>query len=319
LCDDINKDKFTIFDCFDGSLIEYFKNATDFDVTLQKETLLISEIIERVYDNRDREYNINVLIKRLRRIEKNMGSEARDQFSKFIEDGDLKAYADKLRENLTMNFTKTMELLRNKDFQDLLVNYKRPEKVFFKGYDVVDTVEDGVVFCVGDEYQKPEDYLKSFERFVKENPEHITAIEILLSKPKNWNTDALDELRNKLKRSDYDEHNLQKAHRQVYKKPLADIISIIKHAADSQKPIFNAEERVNYVLENFMAGKEFTEEQQKWLSYIREHLIENLALAEDDFKIMPVFERHGGIDIAKRVFGEDFNTLIDELNTALAA
>jgi type I restriction enzyme R subunit len=159
LCDDINKDKFTIFDCFDGSLIEYFKNATDFEVNLQKETLPISEIIERVYDNRDREYNINVLIKRLRRIEKNIGAEAREQFSKFIENGDLKAYTNKLRENLTMNFLKSMELLRNKEFQDLLENYKRPDKVFFKGYDVVDTVDDEVIFRVGDEYQKPEDYL----------------------------------------------------------------------------------------------------------------------------------------------------------------
>ena len=38
LCSEINKEKFTIFDCFDGSLIEYFKNATDFDVILQNET-----------------------------------------------------------------------------------------------------------------------------------------------------------------------------------------------------------------------------------------------------------------------------------------
>jgi Type I site-specific restriction-modification system, R (restriction) subunit and related helicases len=27
-CDAINKEKFTIFDCFDGTLIEYFKNTT---------------------------------------------------------------------------------------------------------------------------------------------------------------------------------------------------------------------------------------------------------------------------------------------------
>ena len=94
---------------------------------------------------------------------------------------------------------------------------------------------------------------------------------------------------------------------------------MIKHAAVFQIPIFDAEERVNRALENFVAGKVFTGEQQKWLSYIREHLVENLAIAEDDFKIMPVFERHGGRDIAKRVFGEDLNTLIDELNTALAA
>lgn len=318
-CDEINKEKFTIFDCFDGSLIEYFKNATDFEVALQKETVPISEIIERIYDNRDREHNINVLIKRLRRIEKNMGAEAREQFSKYIEGGDLKAYTDKLRVNLEKNFVETMKRLRNKDFKDLLVNYKRPPKVFFKGYEIVDTVDHEVMFRVGSDYQKPEDYLKSFERFVKENQEHITAIEILLSRPKNWSADAMDELRKKLKHSDFDEKDLQKAHGHVYKKPLADIISMVKHAADFQVPILSAEERVNRVLEKITTGKEFTEEQLNWLSYIREHLIITLAIAEEDFETMPVFERHGGIGKAKKVFGETLNTLIKELNTALAA
>lgn len=318
-CDEIYKEKFTIFDCFDGSLIEYFKNTTDFDITLQKEVAPINEIIECIYDNRDRKHNINVLIKRLRRIEKNMGAEAREQYTKFIKDGDLKVYTDKLRDNLEENFVETMELLRNKEFQDLLVNYKRPKKVFFKGYEIVDTVDDEVMFRVGIDYQKPEDYLKSFERFVKDNPEQIIAIEILLSRPKNWNTDALDELREKLKRSDFGEKNLQKAHGKVYKKPLADIISMIKHAADIHVPILNSEERVSLVLDKITAEKEFTDEQHKWLSYIREHLIENLAIAKQDFETLPVFERHGGVGRAKKVFGETLDTLIDELNTSLAA
>lgn len=318
-CDEINKEKFTIFDCFDGSLIEYFKNATDFNVSLQRETVPISEIIERIYDNHDRSYNTTVLIKRLRRIEKSMSAEAREQFSKYIEDGDLKVYTDKLRENLQKNFVETMKLLRDQEFQNLLVNYPRPKKVFFKGYEIVDAVEDEVLFRVGSEYQKPEDYLKSFERFVKENPEHIMAIEILLSKPAHWSTGALEELRKKLKHSDFDEKDLQKAHGRVYNKPLADIISMIKHAADFQVPILSAEERVRRILEKITSGKEFTDEQHTWLLYIQEHLIKNLAIAQQDFEIMPVFERHGGLGKAKKVFGEIFISLIEELNTRLAA
>lgn len=317
-CDAINKDKFSIFDCFDGSLIEYFKNTTDFEVILEKESLSISEIIERIYDNRDRDYNTKVLIKRLRRIEKKMGTEARAQFSRFIKDGDLKSYTDRLRVNLEKNLTETMKLLLNKDFQDLLVNYKRPPRVFLKGYDVVDTVESEVMFRVGNDYQKPEDYLKSFERFVRENPEQITAIGILLSKPKNWNVHILDELRNKLRRSDFAEKDLQRAYGYIYKKPLADIISIIKHAADFQVPILTAEERVNRVIEKLSAKKEYNEEQLMWLSYIREHLAKNMAIGEDDFDTMPVFERHGGLGKARSIFGEHLFILIDELNTGIA-
>jgi len=319
LCLEINKEKFTIFDCFDGSLIEYFKNATDFNVTLQQETVPLSEIIERIYDNSDKEYNTKRLIKRLRRIEKNMGAEAREKFAKYIPDGDMKAFTDKLKENIENKFTETMKLMRDKEFQDLLENYPRPKKVFFKGYDVVDTVEDEVMFRVGSDYQKPADYLKLFEEFVTKNPEQIEAIEILLSKPKNWNTDALDDLREKLRKNDFSEKDLQRGHELVFKKPLADIISMIKHASNFDVPILTAKERVELAVTRIAQTHKFNDEQLTWLAYIKEHLIENLAIAEEDFEIMPVFERHGGLGKAKQIFGKEFEPLIQEINEAIAA
>jgi type I restriction enzyme R subunit len=319
LCQEINKEKFTIFDCFDGTLIEYFKNATDFDIDLQKDAIPLQEIIERIYDNRDRAYNTKVLIKRLRRIEKNIGAEAREKLAKYIPDGDLKAYTDKLKENLDSNFTETMKLLRDKEFIDLLINLPRPKKNFLKGYDIIDTVEDEIMFRVGSDYQKPADYLKLFEKFVAENPAHIQAIEILLSRPSKWNTEVLEDLRNKLHRSDFSEKDLQRGHELVYKKPLADIISMIKHASDFQLPILTAPERVETALASIIGTKQFNNEQLTWLAYIKEHLIENLAIAEKDFEIMPVFARHGGLLVAKKVFGDDFNPLIDKINESLAA
>ena len=258
-------------------------------------------------------------IKRLRRIEQNVGVEAREKLSKYILDGDLKAYTDKLKENLEKNFTETMKLLRDKEFIDLLLNLPRPKKVFFKGYDIVDSVEDEVMFRVGSDYQRPADYLKLFEKFVAENPEHIQAIEILLSRPSKWNTDALEELRDKLRKNDFSERDLQRGHELVYKKPLADIISMIKHASDFQEPILTAQERVENALASIMGTKQFTGEQQTWLAYIKEHLIKNLAIAEEDFEIMPVFGRHGGLVVAKKVFGDDLNLLIDKINESLAA
>ncbi len=318
LCPEIYKEKFTIFDCFDGELIEYFRNATDFNVNLQKETLPIAEIIERIYDNRDREYNINRLIKRLRRIEKNMGAEAREAFSRFISDGDIKAYTDKLKGNIQNNFTVTMTLLRNKEFQNLLENYPRPKKIFFKGYDIVDKVEDEVMFRIGGDYQKPEDYLKLFEEFVKNNPEHIEAIEVLLSRPSKWNTDVLEDLRDKLRKCDFPEKDLQRGYDLVYKKPLADIISMVKHASDYDVPILTAQERVKKAVAKLIEKHPFSEEQLNWLSYIKEHLIENLAISKEDFEIMPVFERRGGLTKARQIFGDDFEPIIQEINEALA-
>lgn len=319
LCPEIYKDKFTIIDCFDGGLIEYFKNTTDFDVKLQKETIPLSEIIERIYDNRDREYNTNRLIKRLRRIEKNIGTEAREAFSKYIPDGDMKSFADTLKYNIENNFIEIMNLLRNKDFQDLLENYPKPKKVFFRGYDIVDTVKDEVMFRVGSDYQKPGDYLKLFEEFVKQNAEQIEAIEILLSRPSKWNTDVLEDLRDKLRKSDFPERDLQRGYELVYKKPLADIISMVKHALNNDVPIMTAQERVENVMKKIIEKHSLNEDQINWLSYIREHLIKNLAISQEDFEIMPIFERQGGLTKARQIFGDDLERLIREINEALAA
>jgi type I restriction enzyme R subunit len=318
-CDEINKEKFTVVDCFDGTLIEYFKNATDMDSRLCRESLGIDEVVERIYNNYDQEYYIKVLIRRLRRIEKNIGGEGIEQFKRFIPDGDIKAFTDKLRENLERDFIDTMKLLRNKDFLDLLTNYKRPKRPFYIAHETGDSVTDEVMFEVEDSYQRPEDYLKSFERYVRDNPDQIEAFEILLNRPPQWSTGVLEMLRKKLKSSDFREKDLQRAHGHVYRKPLADIISMIKHAADFQVPLLDAAERVTRAIEAVTAGKSFSEEQRNWLGYIKDHLEKNLAIDEEDFEAFPVFERRGGLKKAQEVFGEDLAEVLKELNGAIAA
>ena len=76
---EINKTKFTVFDCFDGTLIEYFKNTTDFEIQPPTKTpLTIPQVIENIWQNVDRDYHVRILAKRLRRIEKDMSDEARN-------------------------------------------------------------------------------------------------------------------------------------------------------------------------------------------------------------------------------------------------
>ena len=319
-CDAINKEKFTIFDCFDGTLIEYFKNTTDFEVQLpEKEPISIQQVIENIYQNIDRDYFVKVLVKRLHRIDRTMSGDAREEFARYIPDGDVGKFAGELPKKIRSDFTNTMNLLRNKDFQDLLVNYERAKRTFLVGYEVEDDVSSDVMIRVGGDYQKPEDYLDSFTRFVRENPEHIEAIKILLKRPKDWKTEVLKELREKLALNKFPEKELRKAHRLVYNKALADIISMVKHAAVKEEPIYSSEERVARAMQTVMSGKTFTEEQTNWLGYVREHLIENLTLDFEDFDYIPVFERHGGKSIANTVFNNELESLIAEINFAIAA
>jgi len=186
-CPDINKEYFTIFDCFDGTLIEYFKDTTDFVVEVEEtgKTVTIEQIIENIWNNIERDYNTKRLIKRLHRIENTMSAKAREDFSRYIPDGDMAKFADNLREALKNEFTATMNILRNKDFQDLLVNYDRAKNPFYVAYETIDSVVSECVFKYNEKALKPVDYLTAFSEFIQKNKSEIEALSILFLNPRN--------------------------------------------------------------------------------------------------------------------------------------
>ena len=316
-----DKSHFVVFDCFGGTLLNYFRQATGITAEPpEKEARSIVQVIRDIWDNRERDYNTKVLVRRLQRIDKEMSGEGREQFSVFVPGGDLKKYAAMLPGRLREDFTATMELLRKKEFQDLLMDYPRPSRSMLVAYENVDKVSSRYVFrdSAGNEY-KPEDYLSAFSTFVKENPEHIEAIRILLDRPADWGTDAIGELRKKLQASRYrfTVENLQKAHEVRYHKALADIISMVKHAVREEETLYTAEERVHRVLDGMSVG--LTPEQKQWLDKIRAHLIENLSISKEDFDIIPIFSNEGGWGRANRVFDGKLPALIHQWNEAIAA
>src|SRR5207245_4140861 len=102
-----DKSHFTVFDCFGGTLLEYFRTATA--ITAEppdKPTRTIAEIIQNIWVNRDRDYNVRCLVKRLQRINKEMSGEARERFGAFGVD-DLGRYAQELPTMLHGDFVGT--------------------------------------------------------------------------------------------------------------------------------------------------------------------------------------------------------------------
>ena len=97
-CVDIGKTHFVIFDCFNGTLIKYFKDASyNFKIDPPgTETITIEELIEKIYKNEDRKANARRLSKRLHRIEKDMSGDARDKFATYIPDGDMGQFAEQV-------------------------------------------------------------------------------------------------------------------------------------------------------------------------------------------------------------------------------
>jgi type I restriction enzyme R subunit len=320
-----DKSHFTVFDCFDGTLLEYFRKATG--ITAEppvQPSRSTAEIIEDIWRGRDREYNTRVLVKRLQRIAKEMApGEGRDAFAGCgVPDGDLARYAAALPTGLREDFSGTMELLRSEGFKNLLVNYPRPPRHFLVAYEAEDTVtsEWRARGADGREF-KPADYLHAFAEFVRDNPAQVDAIGILLDRPRAWNPQALVELQRVLRERPerFTVDQLQKAHQLSYGKALADIISMVQHAADEHRPLFTAQERVNLVAAHLKKGHAFTADQELWLERIREHLVENLSVDQQDFDDVPVLSRSGGWARANRTFHGHLPELIQEMNEAIAA
>ena len=167
----------------------------------------------------------------------------------------------------------------------------------------------------------PHDYIQEFEKFVKENPEHMEALEILLNRPKDFDASQLKDLRKTLDRQPDDlvDKFTEKNLRRAYNKELADIISIIRHAATGGE-LLTIEQRVNKALMKVKSDRAFTEEQEKWLVLIKTHLIENLLMEKEDVDYLPIFTREGGSwGKLNKVFRGELETIIHEINEAIAA
>ncbi len=217
------------------------------------------------------------------------------------------------------SFSSVMSLLRDENFQDLLINYDRAKKTFIVGYPIEDEVNSEIIFIREGSVLKPEDYLLAFSKFIKENENSIEAISILLNRPKYWNTKALNDLKKKLNENSFLEINLRKAHKLVHHVEIVDIISMVKHAVKETEPLLSPDERVSNAIDKILKGKELNAEQQKWMGYIKEHLKQNLTLDEDDLKELPIFTDRGGFNKFKKVFPQDYEKIISEINLAVAA
>jgi type I restriction enzyme, R subunit len=319
----IDKDHFVVFDCFDGTLLEYFAGTTGITAEPPEgDGKSLVQIIDEIWRNRDRPYNTKRLVRRLQRIDKNLTGDARELFADFVAEGDLGRFAEQLPSLLGDSFASTMKLLRDPDFQRLLEEYPRPQRTFIVAPHVTDEVSSEWLIKGADGRQyKPEAYLKAFADFVRNESAKIEALSILLSRPADWKPEALVALRDSLKSAPerFTEASLERAHEAAYHKALVDIISMVKHAARDTAPLLTADERVDVAISRVVEGRRLTEEQEKWLDRIRLHLTQNLSIDREDFALVPVLSEHGGWSRADETFDGELAELLSDVNKELAA
>ncbi|MGA9163400.1 MAG: type I restriction-modification enzyme R subunit C-terminal domain-containing protein [Thiobacillus sp.] len=178
--------------------------------------------------------------------------------------------------------------------------------------------------------------VQSFEQFIVDNKDEITALQILYSKPykQRLTFEAVKELADAIEKPPYlwNESQLWQAYAALEaskvkgasgKRILTDLVSLVRFAIHQDNELVPFPERVNANFKAWLAGqesagKQFTADQRRWLEMIRDHIAANLGIEPDDFEYAP-FAQEGGLGKVYQLFGDELNTLIEQLNESLAA
>ncbi len=323
LCNDLLplKDHFTVYDAV--GLIDYMNASAFTENPPSKPSRTFGQIVQDVLNNKDREYNIRLLQKRLLRVAKNITLEGREILKPWIPEGDVGKYSSELPDKLLTDFVETARILSDSQFQEAIEEYERNPKIFIEAPEAIDTVTSEYLFKTTDgRTLKPDEYLKLFDDYVTNNPDQVTAIEILLNRPKEFNTAHLSELRKVLESQPerFTAKSLSQARRlrQPYVKELADIISLFREAVleDDSTPDERAYQAIKTIREQL--GDKLTEEQEKWLDTIRQYLPTRLFISREDFRYPPL-SRTGSWNLADRAFDGKLEDVLLQINEVMIA
>ncbi|MCA3061590.1 MAG: hypothetical protein ING60_17415, partial [Rhodocyclaceae bacterium] len=196
----------------------------------------------------------------------------------------------------------------------------------------------------------------SFEQFIQDHKDEITALQILYNRPTKAplrfeDLKALADAVHAPPRL-WSESQLWQAYAALdktkvkgasAKRILTDLVSLVRYAMHQENELVPYPERVHANFNAWMAQKTqspsinsslpgkgrgpispltahspFTPEQTYWLEMIRDHIAANLGIEKEDFEFAP-FAQQGGIGKVYQLFGNDLPKVLDDLNRELAA
>ena len=177
--------------------------------------------------------------------------------------------------------------------------------------------------------------VESFRKFIEENRDQITALQVLYSQPRGGFLTYADirELANAIARpphrwttedlwSAYETLDATRVRGSGHRVN-TDLVSLVRYALGLTDELVAYPNLVNERFETWLqqqrnAGRALTEDQIAYLRLIRDHLATSLVVAPRDLD-SPPFSTHGGYGRARQLFGTELTPLMDELMEVLVA
>jgi type I restriction enzyme, R subunit len=220
------------------------------------------------------------------------------------------------------------------EIRNLLIDIKK------RNEQIIDTISKDIVLLAefsDKAEERAREVVSTFKRFIEENKDELTALQIIYEKPyarRQVTYAEIKQLAEAIRKPPYQltpdlvwqaYEKLEKARVKGSgpQKLLTNIVSLLRFAggvSDMLEPFPETVERrfAAWLETQKASGQAFSEEQLEWLRLIKDHIASSLAIQIDDFELSPLYEKGGAIK-AYQVFGENLNQVLKEMNENLVA
>jgi type I restriction enzyme, R subunit len=164
---------------------------------------------------------------------------------------------------------------------------------------------------------RPEDFLTSFENFVRENVNKLAALQAVVQRPRELTRNDLKALRMAFDQQGFSEANLRSAWKQAKNEDIAaSIVGFIRQAALGD-PLLPWADRVKIAIDRIMKGGNWSALQRKWLERIGKAVAQvgvadRAVLDEEQFR-----EETGGFTRLNRIFDGRLDSILGDINDEL--
>lgn len=166
-------------------------------------------------------------------------------------------------------------------------------------------------------YQRPDDYLEAFSRFIRAQTNQSVALNVIINRPRDMTREQLREVKLLLDQHQFNQTTLQKAwYQQSNQELAADIVAYIRRAALGEA-LIPFDERVDRAMLHVYALRDWGREQRKWLERIAKQLKKNTELVVDAEFLKEFSKDSGGPKRLNEILDDQLEVVRDTLASHL--
>ena len=313
LCPEIHKSVFNIYDAV--GIYDAMNKVTNMKPVVKNVSHDVHYFIDQkhqfeVNDN-FKQYQIDMTAAIDRKI-KRMNDSKRKEFERLTEINSIDQWA---RDLPRLNNQEFLKEWKNFEQLDRLSTGSQKQYISNEPDEYL-----GIERGYGQGNSNPEDYIESFNKFIKENVNEIPALQIVATRPKDLTYDELKKIKLELEKKGFKENDLQTAWKNANQvQTTADIISFIRQAAVGSE-LVDHNVRIHNAMQKVYGMADWNMVQRQWLKRIENQLLANTVLgprAEEVFNENYYFKRQGGYKQMKKIFADNADQIIYVLNENL--